>query len=54
MENQKKLSQELQEFMMLNKIFTLNELLLIKEENLITMDGFGWRILKEILKLGQV
>lgn len=51
MENEKKISPELQHFMTLNKISSVEALLQVKEENLIKMVGFGWRILKELLKL---
>lgn len=47
------ISPELQGFMNLHKIPSISELLLISDETLLTMDSFGWRMLKEVLKLRQ-
>lgn len=47
------ISPELQRFKDLHKISTISELLLINDETLLEMDGFGWRMLKEVLKLRQ-
>lgn len=47
------ISSELQRFMDLHKIPSISELLLINDEALLAMDGFGWRMLKEVLKLRQ-
>lgn len=47
------ISPELQRFMGLHKIPSISELLLINDETLLTMDSFGWRMLKEVLKLRQ-
>ncbi len=47
------ISPELQLFMDLHKILSISELLLINDETLLVMDGFGWRMLKEVLKLRQ-
>jgi hypothetical protein len=47
------ISPELQRFMDLHKIQTISELLVIKDETLLATDGFGWRMLKEVLKLRQ-
>lgn len=44
-------SESLLQFMKLNQLQTLAELLTISDEELLTMRGFGYRILKEILAL---
>lgn len=47
-------SKELLNFMKLNNLQTLAELLSISDEDLIKMRGFGYRILKEILQLRKI
>ena len=47
------ISPELQQFIVAQKITSLNDLLLIDDETLLGMDGFGWRMLKEVLRLRQ-
>lgn len=53
MKEETTISPELQQFMDLHKIASISALLLIKDETLLKMDGFGWRMLKEVLKLRQ-
>lgn len=53
MKEETTISPELQRFMDLHKIPTISELLLINDETLLGMDGFGWRMLKEVLRLRQ-
>ncbi len=47
-------SAELEAFMLLNKLQSIEELLLIPDEVLVEMPGFGWHLLKEILLLRKV
>ena len=42
-------STELKEFMEVNNIRTLDELLALPDETIVEMPGFGWHLLKEIL-----
>lgn len=53
MKNETAISTELKRFIETQKISSIMELLLIKDESLLAMDGFGWRMLKEVLKLRQ-
>ncbi len=53
-QDDKQISAELQSFMLLNKIQSIEELLLIPDEVLVEMPGFGWHLLKEILLLRKV
>jgi|GEM_PF-1204833 hypothetical protein len=41
-------------FMRVNAIASLKELLLIPDEVLVEMPGFGWHLLKEILLLRKI
>jgi hypothetical protein len=54
MKDEIKISPELQRFMDAQKIPSISALLLIDNETLLGMDGFGWRMMKEILKLREV
>ena len=45
------ISPELQRFMELHKIPNLTSLLQIEDEILLGMDGFGWRLMREVLEL---
>ena len=47
-------SPELQEFMDIQKIPSLAALLVIDNEHLLEMEGFGWRLLKEVLGLRKI
>ena len=47
-------SDELQTFMLVNNIQTIEELVAIPDEVLVEMPGFGWHLLKEILLLRKV
>ena len=47
-------SDELQTFMLVNNIQTIEELIAIPDEVLVEMPGFGWHLLKEILLLRKV
>ena len=53
MKDENKISPELQRFMDAQKIPSVSALLLIDNETLLGMDGFGWRMMKEVLKLRQ-
>ncbi|MFC5683275.1 hypothetical protein ACYE2N_05010 [Flavobacterium sp. MAHUQ-51] len=48
---QEAVSPELQEFINTNKITSIAALLQIEAEQLLGMEGFGWRLMKEVLKL---
>lgn len=48
------LSKELVEFMLLNRIQTVAELLLLSDEVLVNLHGFGWHLLKEIVLLRKI
>jgi len=56
MEEQKALqaSPELAVFMEYHQISSVALLLKIDGENLLQMDGFGWRLMKEVLQLRKV
>lgn len=54
MKDENKISPELQRFMNAQKIPSVTALLLIDNETLLGMDGFGWRMMKEVLKLREV
>lgn len=45
------ISDELNDFMQDHGIKTLVDLLSIADENLLSMDGFGWRLMREVLIL---
>jgi hypothetical protein len=47
-------SAELEAFMLMNRIQSLEELLRIPDDVLVEMPGFGWHLLKEILLLRKV
>ncbi|OYX81894.1 MAG: hypothetical protein B7Y83_16690 [Flavobacteriales bacterium 32-34-25] len=51
MKNEIVISAELQRFMELHKIINLILLLQIEDEILLAMDGFGWRMMREVLEL---
>jgi hypothetical protein len=51
MENETIISPELQRFMELHKIPNITSLLQIEDEILLVMDGFGWRMMREVLEL---
>ncbi len=51
---QEVVSPELQEFMSTQKIPSVAALLVIDNERLLGMEGFGWRLLKEVLRLRKV
>ena len=53
-QNINKPSSDLQTFMEVNNIDTLEELLVISDEDLIAMPGFSWHLLKEILLLRNI
>lgn len=44
-------SAELQKFMDDHGIRSVSELLVIEDEKLLSMEGFGWRLMKEVLGL---
>ena len=43
-------SEEMMEFMKLNNLTEFSEVLKIKAEKLLEMEGFGWRLMKEYIK----
>lgn len=47
-------SPELVQFMSHHYISTISLLLKVDNENLLQMDGFGWRLMKEILLLRKI
>ena len=47
-------SPELEIFMALQGLSTLEDLLAIEDENLLKLEGFGWRLMKEVLKLREI
>jgi len=51
---QEVISPELQEFMTAQKIPSVVALLRIDNERLLGMEGFGWRLLKEVLQLRKI
>jgi hypothetical protein len=51
MKNETVISPELKRFMEMNKIPNLVLLLQIEDEILLGMDGFGWRMMAEVLTL---
>ena len=51
MKNESKISPELKRFLEYHKMPNLTSLLLIDDEILIKMDGFGWRMMREVLLL---
>lgn len=51
MKNEYTISPELLEFMQLHKIQTSVDLLAIEDETLLSMKGFGWRLMREVLIL---
>ena len=51
MKNETQISSELRRFMDLHQIVTLESLLQIEDEVLLEMDGFGWRMMREVLEL---
>ncbi|GGA72956.1 hypothetical protein GCM10008015_12070 [Flavobacterium palustre] len=51
MKNETVISPELQLFMEFHKISNLKSLLLIEDEILLGMVGFGWRMMREVLEL---
>ena len=48
------ISPELEDFMKLQKFSSLAELLSIDDEDLLALDGFGWRLMKEVLGLRKI
>jgi len=48
------ISPELEFFMELNKIANINALLTISNEDLLQMNGFGWRLMKQVLDLRKI
>ena len=51
MKNESVISPELQRFMGMHKILNLISLLQIEDEILLGMDGFGWRMMVQVLTL---
>lgn len=54
MKNEIEISPELKRFMDYHKLPNLESLLLIDDEDLLKMDGFGWRMMYEVLNLRKV
>ncbi len=53
-ENNVQISPELAVFMGLHKLASVSELLRIDDFKLLQMEGFGWRLMKQVLKLRQI
>ena len=51
---EKSISPELERFMEENEISNIDALLTIANEDLLQMEGFGWRMMKEVLSLRKV
>lgn len=51
---EKNISPELERFMEENELSGINALLAIENEDLLQMEGFGWRMMKEVLSLRKV
>lgn len=51
---EKRISPELERFMEQNKLSSIDSLLAIENEELLQMEGFGWRMMKEVLSLRKV
>jgi hypothetical protein len=51
---EKSISPELVRFMEENEISSIDALLTIANEDLLQMEGFGWRMMKEVLSLRKV
>lgn len=51
---EKNISPELEFFMELNKIADIKSLLTISNEDLLQMNGFGWRLMKQVLDLRKI
>ena len=51
---EKNISPELEFFMKLHKIPDTISLLIISNEDLLQMNGFGWRLMKQVLGLRKV
>lgn len=51
MKNETEISPELKRFMEMHQIPNLISLLQIEDEILLGMDGFGWRMMAEVLTL---
>ena len=43
-------SEEMMEFMKIHNLTEFSEVLKIKAEKLLEMEGFGWRLMKEYIK----
>ncbi len=51
---EKSISPELDRFMKENELSSIEALLAIENEDLLQMEGFGWRMMKEVLSLRKV
>jgi hypothetical protein len=51
---EKSISPELERFMEENELSSIDALLAIENEDLLQMEGFGWRMMKEVLSLRKV
>jgi hypothetical protein len=51
---EKSISPELERFMEENELSSIDVLLAIENEDLLQMEGFGWRMMKEVLSLRKV
>lgn len=51
---EKSISSELELFMEENEISSLDAMLAIENEDLLQMEGFGWRMMKEVLSLRKI
>jgi len=53
-ENGKSISEELENFMRKHQFSSLEELFAIANEDLLSFEGFGWRLMKEVLQLREI
>lgn len=51
---EKSISPELDRFMKENELSSIYSLLAMENEDLLHMEGFGWRMMKEVLSLRKV
>ncbi|WP_281298840.1 hypothetical protein [Flavobacterium limnophilum] len=51
---EKSISPELEYFMEENEISSVDAMLNIDNEDLLQMEGFGWRMMKEVLSLRKI
>lgn len=48
------ISPELEDFMQLQEFASSEEMLQVADEELLALEGFGWRLMKEVLQLREI